>query len=414
MSRLPRALSAGTLVVLLTSAAAWAQATAAVNGRVSDESGAVLPGVTVTATQTATGFSRSVSTDGNGAYVIPNLPTGPYQLEMSLQGFRSYVQTGIVLQVAATPTINAVLTVGSLEEALTVEAAAPLVDVRSAGISEVIEQERILELPLQGRQVTDLIVLGGAAVQAAPNNKSMPGSVFTGVAGGLSFGVAYLLDGAAHNNPYDNLNMPLPFPDALQEFRIATSGLSADNGVHAGGSVNAVTKSGTNSFHGSLFEFVRDKRFNAKAVFAPLGRDGKKLDDGLKRHQPGGVLGGPILVGRLFFFGAYQGTFVRTTPADILTKVPTAAMLAGDFSAFASPACNRGQQITLRAPFVNNRVDPTLYSPAATSIARQLPPTTDPCGDLRFSSPQHYDQSQVITKIDYQGSGSHSIFGRYM
>src|SRR5258705_7556637 len=316
MSRLPRALSAGTLVVLLTSAAAWAQATAAFNGRVSDESGAVLPGVTVTAMQIETGFSRSVATDGNGVYVLPNLPTGPYQLEMSLQGFRTYVQTGIVLQVAATPTINAVLVVGSLEETVAVEAAAPLVDVRSAGISEVIEQERTLELPLQGRQVTDLIVLGGAAVQAAPNNKSMPGSVFTGVAGGLSFGVAYLLDGASHNNPYDNLNMPLPFPDALQEFRIATSGLSADNGVHAGGSVNAVTKSGTNSFHGSLFEFVRDKRFNAKAGFAPLGRDGKKLDDGLKRHQPGGVLGGPILAGRLFFFGAYQGTFVRTTPAD--------------------------------------------------------------------------------------------------
>jgi hypothetical protein len=87
-----------------------------------------------------------------------------------------------------------------------------------------VEQERILELPLQGRQVTDLIVLAGAAVQEAPNNKSMPGSIFTGVAGSLPFGVAYLLDGAAHNNPYDNLNMPLPFPDALQEFRVATSG----------------------------------------------------------------------------------------------------------------------------------------------------------------------------------------------
>src|SRR6476659_1136833 len=116
MSRLPRALSAGTLVVLLTSTAVWAQATAALNGRVSDESGAVLPGVTVTATQTATGFSRSVTTEGNGVCVLPNLPTGPYQLEMSQQGCRTYAQTGIGLQVAATPTINVVLVVGSLEE----------------------------------------------------------------------------------------------------------------------------------------------------------------------------------------------------------------------------------------------------------------------------------------------------------
>src|SRR6188474_2318571 len=182
MQRLLRDLAVGVSIVLLTSALAWAQATAELNGRVTDESGAVLPGVTVTATQTDTGFTRSAVTDGNGAYVMPNLPTGPYRLEVMLQGFRTYVQTGIVLQVAATPTINAVLAVGSLEETVSVEAATPLVDVRSAGISEVVEQERILELPLQGRNVTDLIVLAGAAVQSGTNTgKSMPGSTFTAV-----------------------------------------------------------------------------------------------------------------------------------------------------------------------------------------------------------------------------------------
>jgi hypothetical protein len=400
--------------LVLTTALAFAQATAELNGRVTDESGAVLPGVTVTVTQMETGFSRSAVTDGGGTYVMPNLPTGPYRLEVMLQGFRTYVQTGIVLQVAATPTINAVLAVGNLEETVAVEAAAPLVDVRSAGISEVVEQERILELPLQGRQVTDLIVLAGAAVQSAPNVKSMPGSVFTAVAGGLPFGVAYLLDGATHNNPYDNLNMPLPFPDALQEFRVATSGLSADNGVHSGGSVNAVTKSGTNTFHGALFEFLRDKKFNATAVFAPVGADGKRLDDGLKRNQFGGTLGGPIVIDRLFFFGAYQGTVLRTTPADALTKIPTPAMLAGDFSAFASAACNRGRALALRAPFVDNRINPALFSPAALRIAQKLPVTTDPCGDIRFSATQKYNQGQVISKVDFQRNANHSIFGRYM
>jgi hypothetical protein len=402
------------LAGLSITVSAWSQATAELNGRVTDESGGVLPGVTVTVTQTDTGFTRSVVTEANGIYTVSNLPTGPYRLEVALQGFRTYVQTGIVLQVAATPTINVELSVGSLEETVSVEAATPLVDVRSTGISEVVEQERILELPLQGRQVTDLIVLAGAAVQEAPNNKSMPGSIFTGVAGSLPFGVAYLLDGAAHNNPYDNLNMPLPFPDALQEFRVATSGLSADNGVHSGGTVNAVTKSGTNVLHGTLFEFLRDKRFNAKPVFAPRGPDGNRLDDGLKRNQVGGVLGGPILTDRLFFFGAYQGTFLRVTPPDVLTRIPTPAMLAGDFTTFASPACNRGQQVSLRAPFVNNRIDPSLFSPAAMTIARQLPTTADPCGDVRFAAPQHYDQSQIVAKVDYQGNGGHSIFGRYM
>ena len=415
MRRFLRGFSAGALM-LLVSVPVWAQATAALNGRVTDESGGVLPGVSVTATQTDTGFSRSAVTDANGTYVLPNLPVGPYQLEMTLQGFRTYMQTGIVLQVAATPTINAVLTVGSLEETVSVEAAAPLVDVRSTGISEVVEQERILELPLEGRNPAALIAMVGGVVQETPNNKSMPGSTYTGVAGSLPFGVTYLLDGAPHNNPYDNLNMPLPFPDAMQEFRVATSGLSADNGVHSGGSVNVVTKSGTNLLHGTLFEFLRDKRFNAKAVFAPINpATGDRLDDGLRRNQLGGVLGGPILADRIFFFGAYQGTFQKVAPPDSITRIPTPAMLAGDFTAFTSPACNRGQQIALRAPFVNNQIDPRLFSPAAMAIARQLPTTAaDPCGDVRFSAPLSYDQSQIVTKVDYQGSGGHSIFGRYM
>src|SRR5687768_2546272 len=134
-------------MVLAAASPARAQlATAELNGRVSDSSGAVLPGVTVTATQTATGLVRTAVTDENGGYVLSNLPTGPYRLEVTLQGFRTYAQTGLVLTVGATPTVNAVLEVGSLAETVTVDAAAPLVDVRSAGISSVIENERIVEL----------------------------------------------------------------------------------------------------------------------------------------------------------------------------------------------------------------------------------------------------------------------------
>src|ERR687892_412196 len=183
------------LMCLLTPATASAQqATAELNGRVTDTSGAVLPGVTVTATQTATGLERTAVTDGSGAYLITNLPPGPYRLEVALQGFRSYVQTGVVLTVGATPTINA----------------------------------------------------------------SLAGGVRISVGGGFETGVAYVLDGADHNNQQENINYALPFPDALQEFRVATSGLTAQNGVKSGASVNAVTKSGTNSFHGNVFEFLRD------------------------------------------------------------------------------------------------------------------------------------------------------------
>src|SRR5437773_1845330 len=308
MARLPGALctiaSAVLLVTLLDVAPARAQlSTAEINGRVTDTSGAVLPGATVTMTQTATALTRTVATDESGSYLISHLPTGPYRLEISLQGFKTYVQTGLVLQVGATPTVNATLAIGSLEEAVTVEAAAPLVDVRSSGISAVVEQERIVELPLQGRQVTDLIVLAGAAVETGrPNSRNFQGGVNMSVAGGLQFGVAYTLDGAIHNDAQNSGGLPLPFPDALQEFRVATSGLSAQNGMHSGASVSAVTKSGTNTLHGNAFEFVRDKRFNATNPFALIGPDGKRFDDGLKRNQFGGTLGGPIVHDKLFFF----------------------------------------------------------------------------------------------------------------
>src|SRR5215467_6849600 len=251
----------GILILLLTASAVWAQGTAQLNGTVRDESGAVLPGVTVTVTQTNTGLVRTDVTDANGAYLLTNLPTGPYRLEVALAGFKTYVQTGVVLQVGGTPTINAVLAVGTLEETLTVEAAAPIVDVKSAGISSVVNTQQINDLPLQGRQVTDLLVLAGAAVQTGTaSSRSAPGGVLISVAGGLPFGVAYTLDGAVHNDPQSNSNLPMSFPDALQEFRVATSGLSAENGVKSGGSVNAVTKSGANRFSGDLFEFLRDHR----------------------------------------------------------------------------------------------------------------------------------------------------------
>ena len=173
----------------------------------------------MTATQVDTGLTRTVVTDEGGAYALTNLPTGPYRLEVSLTGFRTYQQTGIVLQVGASPVINATLAVGSLEETVSVEGAAPLVDVKSAGISSVVDNQRILELPLQGRQVTDLLVLAGAAVQTGVPARGVPGGVNIAVAGGLPFGVAYTLDGSTHNNPQSNTNICDGLIQAIKEFQ---------------------------------------------------------------------------------------------------------------------------------------------------------------------------------------------------
>ena len=403
------------LIVFVAASTASAQATAQLSGRVTDDSGGVLPGVTVTVTQTDTGFTRTTVTDDGGGYVLPNLPLGPYRLEAMLAGFRTFAQTGIVLQVGATPAINVTLGLGELAETVTVEAAAPLVDTQSAGIGEVVEQERIVELPLQGRQVTDLIFSVGAAVDMGrPNNRSFQGGVNIAVAGGLAFGVSYLLDGALHNDPQNAAGLALPFPDAVQEFRVTTSGTNAENGVRSGASVSVVTRSGTNRYSGNGFEFYRDAKFNAISRFAPIGADGKKQDDGLTRHQFGGTFGGPVMRDRLFFFGAYQQTETTQQPASLLARVPTAQMLAGDFTTFASAACQGGAAVTLRAPFAGNRVNPAMLSPAALNLTGRLPKTTDPCGETLYSIPLDRSEGQFVGRVDYQLNGNHSIFGRYM
>jgi len=218
----------GSAIILLLAAAplrAQAGSTAQISGTVKDGSGGVLPGVDVTVTQTDTGLKRNAITDAEGQYLLPNLPVGPYRLEATLQGFRSYAQTGIVLQVGATPTINVAMAVGQVEETVTVQANALTVETRNLGVGQVMDNKRILDLPLNGRNPADLMQFLPAAVpQPALNatSRSMGGSnggQAYSLAGGLSFGVSFVLDGATHNNPYDNLNLPLPFPDALGEFK---------------------------------------------------------------------------------------------------------------------------------------------------------------------------------------------------
>ena len=403
----------GLLCLAASCVSVWAQSTAQVSGTVTDQSGAVLPGVEVTVRQTDTGLTRTAVTNETGSYVLTNLPIGPYRFEAALPGFRTYVQTGIVLQVNSNPTIKAVLEVGQVSETVEVQANAALVETRSTAVGQVMENTRILELPLNGRQVTDLIILSGAAVggQAQPAGGAPAGRNYPtdsiSVGGGLNNGLVYTLDGGTHNDPYNNLNLPLPFPDALQEFRVETSALQAQYGQHSSAAVNAVTKSGTNVFHGDLFEFVRNGSLNARNAFAPKR-------DSLKRNQFGGVLGGPIVENKLFFFGAVQLTTLRSAPAEGIAFVPTPAMLGGDWTAIAAPACNGGRQITLRAPFVANRIDPSLFSPAAVNLVKRMPNTLDSCGRVTYSQNIKNDEQVIVGKLDYQLNDRHSLFGRYM
>jgi Carboxypeptidase regulatory-like domain len=297
----------GVMLILAVSVTtAWAQATAQINGTVADSSGGVLPGASVSAIQTDTGFRRDAVTDQTGSYTLTNLPTGPYRLEVTLSGFRAYVQTGIVLQVNSNPVIPITLQIGAIGETITVTGATPLIETRNPAVGAVINNEQVQALPLEGRNVASLVVLAGGAVDTGnPSSRSLTQSRGIAVAGGQQFGVQYLLDGAFHNNWYDGVNLPLPFPDAMQEFSVETSSQNAQNGVKAGGTVSVATKAGTNLFHGDLFEFGRHHRFNATAPFAAIDpTTGERTSDGLVRNQFGGVLGGPIVQNRIFFFGA--------------------------------------------------------------------------------------------------------------
>src|SRR5437879_1921957 len=207
MKRILFSILAGLLACAGTCVEVRAQATAQIGGTVKDSSGAVLPGVEITATQTDTGISRMALTNETGSYVLPNLPLGPYRVEATLPGFRTFVQSGIVLQVNASPLINPVLEIGQVSEQVEVQANAALVETRNAGIGQVVENSRILELPLNGRQVIDLIPLAGAATPAVLNDGGARNPFATAsfsVAGGQNQSVAFSLDGAFHNNPHDN------------------------------------------------------------------------------------------------------------------------------------------------------------------------------------------------------------------
>src|SRR2546427_9173155 len=371
MKRISVCVLVGLLACTSAGATVWAQATTAqISGTVKDQTGAVLPGVEIAVTQTATGAKRTAVSNETGNYVLASLPLGPYMLEAGLPGFKTYVQTGIVLQVDANPTINVMLQVGQGSDQGEVQSNAALVETHSSGLGTVVDNQRVVELPLNGRNVTELVFLAGMANVGGSgflNSVRNYPTVMISVAGGIANWTAYNFDGAAHNDAYNSLNLPLPFPDAVLEFKVESSALPAQYGVHASANVNVVTKSGTNNFHGDAFEFLRNGIFNARDFFAPNR-------DTLKRNQFGGTLGGAIVKNKLFFFGGYQGTIQRSEPSQTIMYVPTPAMLAGDFSTLAGPAC-QAKPVTLAGSqgFVNNTISPALLSPVALKVAARLP-----------------------------------------
>lgn len=405
------------ILMLLISAptAIWAQATAVdqISGTVRDSTNAVVPGAQVKVVQTETGFVRITTTEMDGTYALTSLPIGPYELEVNAAGFKAYKQSGIVLQVNTNPTLNPVLEVGQVTERIEVQANAQMAETQTTGISQVIDQRRVVDLPLNGRQATQLVLLSGAAVTAPPSDlastKNYPSSTTIAIAGGQANGTYYLMDGGDYNDAFGTINLPIPFPDVLHEFSVQTNAIPASYGEKAGGVVNIVTNSGTNAFHGSAFEFLRNGAVNAKNYFA-------STVDQLKRNQFGGTFGGPILHDRLFFFGGYQGTITHTAPPTATSFVPTQKVLTGDFSTQTSTVCGASQNLIdpqTGAPFPNKQIPVSRYSTQALNVLKYVPTSNDPCGKILYSIPNNSNENQYLGRIDWTLSQKHSVFGRY-
>ncbi len=342
--------------------------TAAISGTTTDPTGAVVPAAQVTAVQASTGTTTRTRSNDSGFYQIPNLTAGMYSLRVEHAGFQVYVQEGIVLQVDQSATVNVALKVGSQAESVTITEEPPLVDVRTQTLTTVITPQMARELPLNGRNVLQLMTLapdvspGGSRCFGQGASRPESKVTFVSASGARSNETAFYLDGGINEDPYTEIANIFPNPDAIQEFSVQSNSYSARFGGRGGGVVNAATRSGGNQFHGSAFEFVRNHNFNAKNYFATS-------DDGLKRNQYGFSLGGPVQKNKTFFFASWQGTKLRSVPTQNVAVTPTAAQLAGDFSAIGTQLVDPDTN----APFAGNQIPSSRLDPIALKVLSTVP-----------------------------------------
>jgi hypothetical protein len=353
------------------------------------------------ATHSQTGAVRQTAADAEGGYVFVQLPVGEYSVRASAPGFKESVQNGILVQVSENRRADFALQVGQVTERIEVAAQAAQVETRTGTIGEVIDSKRIAELPLNGRNPVQLQLLvpgvgrRGGRDQQQNETVSVNGSAFRGN--------NYALDGGDNHDPFFNTPAPFPNPDALQEFSIETNGYGADKGRNAGVFVSAVTKSGTNQFHGTLFEYLRNEKLNSRDFFAVSVPP-------FKRNQYGGTLGGPIRRDRTFFFASYQATRERSAPGTTTALVPSQAMRRGDFSSLRT---------VVRDPnggnFPGNIIPASrLYAPANKFLDTFIPLPNRPDGLLSFASAQSIDDDQIIGKVDHQLNEAHRLSFRLL
>ncbi len=425
-------------VVLFVPKGAMAQGYGSITGTVTDTTGAVVPGTTVTATQAGTGLILKTTSSGEGTFIFPSLAPSVYNLSASHTGFGNYEVKDLQLRADAALTTNIVLKAGSTAETVTVSAEAAQVDLTTGTLSQVIGTSQVNELPLNGRNAAQLtqevagITLAPPAQADQGNTKTFPMVIAISANGTFVGQTNYMLDGGNNVDEYTNVNMPFPMPDSTQEFSIQTNNYSAQYGQNAGGVVNIITRGGTNQWHGDMFEYVRNRALNAANYFTYNAATGKKTVDPLKRNQFGGTIGGPLEIPHLlrsnktFGFFGYQRTINHGASASTSTTLPTITQ-AGANSSGATPGANN----LVFAGCVVNPLMPSAIvadsscpagsshtwssaalSPVTAQLLTHLPALTS-TGSQFIIKPNVYTQAEITARVDHELTRKDKLTARY-
>lgn len=415
------------LLTAIPSAVLWGQVTSQLTGTVTDKTGATVADASVTVVNTTTGNERNVHTDGLGNYTIPFLTPGDYRVGVEKQGFRRVNREGVRLEVNQVARLDFVLEVGEVTQAVEVTGAPPLIEADSSAIGQVIETKAIQDLPLNGRNFVQLAILGpgvtgvgygakGTIISGTRPDDLRPGSeLFSN--GNREGSNNFLMDGVDNNERLTLAIVLRPSVEAVREFKIQTNMFAADQGRNAGTTVNVITKSGTNEWHGSLYEFLRNDRLDARNYFAPAN----SAKPALRQNQFGGSFGGKIIPNKLFFFTNYEGFRKRQENTSVNT-VPTAAMRTGDFSGvrdifdpFSLRADSSARSGYVRDPFPGRQVPATRFDSVMSRVIQAYPmPDSPGLVNNQITNPkdkQRWDQGDG--RIDWNLSDRDTVFGRF-
>lgn len=400
-------MAAALLATLLLSRPTEAQIpTGNILGTVKDSQGGAIPGASVTATNAGTQYARTATTDGTGQYALRLLPVGNYVLVVAMPGFKTFSQKGILLEVGRNARIDPVIELGALAEVVSVVGEVPLIETTSATLSRSVGEKEVMNLPLVNRDLYSLLsITGGVSSNSTGNSLGGPeqNTTINGSGNAQMGTVNFQLDGGNNTAGLRGTGNPSPNPEAVQEFRVLTNGYAAEYGRYSAGVVDVVTKSGTNQFHGAVFEFFRNEKLNSKRWAAP-GITATK--DPLDRNQFGGALGGPLKKDQTFFFVSYSGLRQEETYYRNSAVVPTALERAGDFSQSAL----KPRDPLTGQPFPGGIIPGSRFDVAARNIQDKYVPLSNlPNNFYEVRRPDPLNTNEGTLKLDHKISNSQTV-----